>query len=72
MIANSSSKIPDDIQVKLIVREINEIARRNEEENKGHAGWVIEGFPETAAQAQLLEKALTGLVIIKNDNQSGV
>lgn len=53
-------KVDDQVLVSLVVRAIQGIAKKAEEENKPAAGWILDGFPETSAQAQLLEKALTG------------
>ncbi|XP_013370455.1 PREDICTED: sperm flagellar protein 2 isoform X2 [Chinchilla lanigera] len=44
--------IPDTLLVNIIVNAINEIP--------ANQGWILDGFPMTLNQAQLLEEALTG------------
>ncbi|XP_042546463.1 sperm flagellar protein 2 [Dipodomys spectabilis] len=44
--------IPDSLLVSIMVNAISEIPM--------HQGWVLDGFPMTLNQAQLLEEALTG------------
>jgi len=44
--------IPDELLVEVLVDGIRSIP--------DGTGWVLDGFPTTAAQAALLEKALTG------------
>ncbi|XP_023567802.1 sperm flagellar protein 2 isoform X2 [Octodon degus] len=44
--------IPDTLLVSIIVNAINEIP--------ADQGWILDGFPMTLNQAQLLEEALTG------------
>jgi len=49
-------QVPDSDVVALIAKHVNSL------ESKGR-GWILDGYPETASQAQLLETAIRGEIV---------
>ena len=50
--------VPDETLVELVAKEIQDTNSAVERKETG--GWLIDGFPRTLKQAELLEKALSG------------